>query len=100
MSDYAMPMLILNMGSEMLYILEQRLVAQNITIEKQYRVLLDVINTMFSTKFMDELLRKQHIYTTYPYSIRTILEVSEICSKNGRFRNHDLKTNENEPEII
>ena len=35
MSLYAMPLIVLNMGAEMLYILEQRLHAQNIAADKR-----------------------------------------------------------------
>jgi hypothetical protein len=79
----AMPLLIINMGGEMLYILEQRLQAQEIVEEKSLRgsdlglqvlcgvgshpnlctVLQDVISTMFSEKFIGELFKPQRIYS-------------------------------------
>lgn len=37
MSTFCMPMLIINMGGEMVYILEQRLHAQNVPIDKSKR---------------------------------------------------------------
>ena len=37
MSDYCMPILIINMGGEMVYILEQRLHAQNVPVDKSKR---------------------------------------------------------------
>ena len=37
MSQYAMPMLMINMGGEMVYILAQRLQAQNIPADKSTR---------------------------------------------------------------
>lgn len=58
-----MPLVIINMGGEMLYILEQRLQAQNIAEEKSLRVLQDVISTMFSDKFIGELFKPQKIYS-------------------------------------
>lgn len=63
MSQYAMPVLIINLGGEMLYILEQRLQAQNIPPDKSRRVLQDVVRTMFSEKFITELMKPQQIYT-------------------------------------
>jgi hypothetical protein len=59
-----MPLLILNMGGEMLYILEQRLQAQSIIEEKSLRVLVDVINTMFSEKFLLEVFKPQRLYSS------------------------------------
>ena len=37
MSSFCMPMLIINMGGEMVYILEQRLHAQNVPTDKSKR---------------------------------------------------------------
>jgi len=61
--DAAMPMLIINMGGEMVYILEQRLHAQNIAEDKAKRVLQDVIRTMYNSKFIAELFRSQATYS-------------------------------------
>uniref|UniRef100_A0A7S0LWA0 Protein OSCP1 n=2 Tax=Coccolithus braarudii TaxID=221442 RepID=A0A7S0LWA0_9EUKA len=61
--DAAMPMLIINMGGEMVYILEQRLQAQNVPIDKGKRVLQDVVRTMFNPKFIAELFRSQDAYS-------------------------------------
>jgi hypothetical protein len=51
----AMPFVIVNLGGEMLYILEQRLRAQSIPPEKAVKVLHDVVKTMFSSKFVAEV---------------------------------------------
>lgn len=51
----AMPFVIVNLGGEMIYILEQRLRAQSIPPEKAVKVLHDVVKTMFSTKFIAEV---------------------------------------------
>lgn len=75
----AMPMIVINMGAEMVYILDQRLRAQSITDEKSrkgqccrtfavgdcsfYAVLTDVIRTMYNTKFIDELFKPQEAYS-------------------------------------
>jgi len=63
MGEGVMPMLLLNMGGEMLYILEQRLQAQAVGAEKSARVLQDVVRTMYNTKFIAELFRCQQIYS-------------------------------------
>ena len=42
---HTMPMLVINMGGEMVYILEQRLTAQNVAKDKASRVLQDVVST-------------------------------------------------------
>jgi len=60
---WAMPMLIVNMGGEMLYILCQRLEAQSIPVEKSIRVLNDVVKTMFNQRFIDELFKPHELYT-------------------------------------
>jgi len=59
-----MPLLIINMGGEMLYILEQRLKAQNIPEDKGQRVHQDVMSTMFSEQFITELFKPQKVYST------------------------------------
>ena len=81
-----MPILIINMGGEMVYILEQRLHAQNVPVDKSKRgrrrpipgsamrarltvvhaaraVLQDVIRTMYNPKFLTELFRSQDVYS-------------------------------------
>lgn len=58
-----MPLLMINMGCEMIYILEQRLGAQRVQSEKAIRVLTDVIRTMFSRSFVGELFKPQMMYT-------------------------------------
>jgi hypothetical protein len=59
----AMPILIINMGGEMMYILEQRLRAQHIVKEKSAQVLRDVIRTMFMETFVAELFRPQPMHS-------------------------------------
>eukprot|EP00798_Chlamydomonas_sp_ICE-L_P005067 gene5067-34862_t len=63
MSLLAMPMVIINMGSEMLYILDQRLKAQNIPPEKGCKVLHDVVNTMFDKSYVEKLFSPQDLYS-------------------------------------
>ena len=59
-----MPLLCLNMGVEMIYILQQRLAAQSVKPAKATKVLQDVIRTMFSETFISELFRPQEMYTS------------------------------------
>ena len=63
MAAFAMPMLIVNMGGEMVYILAQRLQAQNVPVDKSKRVLQDVIRTMYNPMFIQELFRPQDVYS-------------------------------------
>ncbi|CAM9748051.1 unnamed protein product, partial [Heterosigma akashiwo] len=58
-----MPLLVINMGGEMVYILQQRLNAQNVPDEKASKVLQDVVRTMYSPGFLDELFKPQKIYS-------------------------------------
>lgn len=63
MSLLSMPFLVTNLGGEMVFILEQRLHAQNIPKEKSNKVLQDVSKAMFSQKFVTELIKPQEIYS-------------------------------------
>mmetsp|Transcript_55144 Transcript_55144/g.124150 ORF Transcript_55144/g.124150 Transcript_55144/m.124150 type:complete len:379 (-) Transcript_55144:93-1229(-) len=58
-----MPVLIVNMGGEMVYILEQRLQAQKIPDTKGQKVLNDVVRTMYYPRFVDELFKPQEMYS-------------------------------------
>lgn len=58
-----MPVLIVNMGGEMVYILEQRLQAQKIPEAKGQKVLNDVVRTMYYPRFIDELFKPQEMYS-------------------------------------
>ncbi|XP_012713356.2 protein OSCP1 isoform X1 [Fundulus heteroclitus] len=73
MSVRTLPLVFINLGGEMLYILDQRLRAHNTSdssSEKgvwsegdRKRVLNDIVGTMFSKSFMDELLKPQQLYS-------------------------------------
>merc|ERR1719282_145332 len=56
-----MPVLIVNMGGEMVYILEQRLQAQKIPDAKGQKVLHDVVRTMYYPRFIEELFKPQEM---------------------------------------
>ncbi|KAJ6663371.1 hypothetical protein lerEdw1_009450 [Lerista edwardsae] len=82
MSMRTLPLLFVNLGGEMLYILDQRLRAQSIPGEKAHkdewtdvdrrRVMNDIITTMFNEKFMEELFKPQELYTRK--ALRTVFE--------------------------
>jgi len=65
MAAYAMPLTVINMGGEMVYILAQRLTAQSVPPDKAKRVLQDVIRTMYNPMFITELFRPQDVYTMH-----------------------------------
>lgn len=71
-SQFAMPILIINMGGEMLFILHQRLRAQSVDVEKERKVLRDVLMSMFSPIFIEELFKPQCMYS--PQSTKQIFE--------------------------
>eukprot|EP01084_Bolivina_argentea_P232628 392039_1 len=56
------PLIILNMGAEMIYILEQRLKAQKITSDKSSRVLLDTVSALFDSTMIDTIFKQRRIY--------------------------------------
>lgn len=62
-SNVSAALIVLNMGAEMIYILEQRLRAQSIAVDKAKKVLTDVVRTMFSEVFLRELFKPQEVYT-------------------------------------
>ena len=51
------PFIILNLGAEMVYILDQRLRSQDISKDRSQKVLQDIINSMLNDKFVSELFR-------------------------------------------
>ncbi|KAL9650561.1 hypothetical protein ABK040_004778 [Willaertia magna] len=72
MSNFAMPFLIFNLGGEMMYILQQRLSAQKIALDKSKKVLQDVVKHMFQEQFLRELIKPQPLYSDA--SVRQIFE--------------------------
>lgn len=63
MSQLTMPLLVVNLGCEMLYILDQRLKAQSIPGDKSCKVLHDVVRTMFDSTYVEKLFAPQDMYT-------------------------------------
>lgn len=56
----------------MLYILDQRLRAQNIPADKAKKVMNDIITTMFNKKFLEELFKPQELYSKK--ALRTVFD--------------------------
>ncbi|XP_042566656.1 protein OSCP1a [Clupea harengus] len=81
MSLKTLPLLVLNLGGEMLYVLDQRLQVPNIPEDKaqkgvwseddRKRVMSDIISALFNKPFMEELLKPQDIYSHK--AMRTLL---------------------------
>ncbi|CAI8020751.1 Protein OSCP1 [Geodia barretti] len=61
MSQRTLPLLFFNLGGEMLYILHQRLHAQNVVTGKTARVMQDMVKTMFREQSLEELFKPQPI---------------------------------------
>ncbi|XP_059510236.1 protein OSCP1 isoform X2 [Stegostoma tigrinum] len=72
MSLRTLPLLFINLGGEMLYILDQRLRAQSIPSDKAKKVMNDIISTMFNKKFMEELFKSQELYSKK--ALRTVFD--------------------------
>nr|XP_057909182.1 protein OSCP1 [Doryrhamphus excisus] len=72
MSSRTLPLLFINLGGEMLYILDQRLRAQNIPADKARKVMNDIITTMFNKKFLEELFKPQELYSKK--ALRTVFD--------------------------
>ena len=58
-----MPLVVVNLGAEMVYILDQRLKAQCIAEDKSHVVLNDVVKTWFDNSFIEELFKPQQLYS-------------------------------------
>ncbi|XP_032390795.1 protein OSCP1a isoform X2 [Etheostoma spectabile] len=63
MSERTLPLVLINLGGEMLYILDQRLHALNTSDDNSEKVMNDIVGTMFGKTFMDELLKPQQLYS-------------------------------------
>ncbi|XP_037044919.1 protein OSCP1 [Bradysia coprophila] len=73
--------LVLNLGCEMLYVIDQRLKAQRITLEKSAQVLRDLTCVLLDPKFLAQFLHQhpdEHLLT--PHQIRILLSDIACCS--------------------
>eukprot|EP00043_Microstomoeca_roanoka_P028666 m.18892 g.18892 ORF g.18892 m.18892 type:complete len:392 (-) comp8579_c0_seq1:252-1427(-) len=62
MARRALPILLLNLNCEMLYVIEERLVAQRVDAEKSSKVRTDLVTAMFDPEFIDNLFKPQPMY--------------------------------------
>ena len=60
---HMLPFLIINLGGEMAFIIDQRLRSQTVEKSRAQRVLQDIVKSMFEPKFMDEVFRSQPMYS-------------------------------------
>ena len=58
MTQRILPILYVNLGGEMLHILDQRLNAQKVKPDQVSRVLHDIVATMFNRRFIEEIFMK------------------------------------------
>ncbi|XP_035222998.1 protein OSCP1-like isoform X2 [Stegodyphus dumicola] len=63
MSDKVLPIAFLNLAGEMIYVIKQRLEAQNISEDKSSKVIQDIISTMLNDQFIAELFKPQKMYS-------------------------------------
>ena len=58
-----LPFIIINLGAEMVYILDQRLREQDLSADRCSKVLEDIIQNMFSQSVVKEIFRSQTMYS-------------------------------------
>ncbi|XP_045476928.1 protein OSCP1 isoform X1 [Harmonia axyridis] len=78
MSHYVTPFLVLNLGSEMVYVVAQRLQAQNVSGDKMMRVLDEIIGTLVSRELITDIMKPQATYSHM--SIKEMISVITQCS--------------------
>ncbi|XP_050348170.1 protein OSCP1 [Nymphalis io] len=59
MSHFATPFIVINLGCEMIYVIDQRLKAQKIPLDKSERVITDIVSVLLHPKLLDELFIPQ-----------------------------------------
>ena len=57
------PLIFFNLGGEMLYVLNQRLQAQQVPQDKSQNVLSDIISTMFKPDFVQQIFESKSVYS-------------------------------------
>lgn len=63
MSHFATPIIVVNLGCEMVYVIDQRLKAQNVGLDKSEKVLTDIVTVLLHPKLLDELFIPQPVAT-------------------------------------
>ncbi|XP_026495783.2 protein OSCP1 [Vanessa tameamea] len=59
MSHFATPFIVINLGCEMIYVIDQRLKTQKVPLDKSERVLTDIVSVLLHPKLLDELFIPQ-----------------------------------------
>ncbi|XP_059477177.1 protein OSCP1 isoform X2 [Neocloeon triangulifer] len=72
MTDRTLPLLFVNLGGEMLYIIEDRLTTQQIAEDKTRKVLHDIVATMLNERFVEELFKPQKLSNRH--GLRTLFD--------------------------
>lgn len=68
----AFPLLYLNLGGELLYIIEQRLQAQDISAEKSAKVLNDLLSMMLDRQYLNGIFRSDRLNS--PSMLKSLME--------------------------
>uniref|UniRef100_A0A6A7FWT2 Protein OSCP1 n=1 Tax=Hirondellea gigas TaxID=1518452 RepID=A0A6A7FWT2_9CRUS len=63
MVEHALPLQFLNLGGEMLYIIDQRLRAQEVPPDRAAKVRNDILSIMLNRRFIEEVFKPQPLYT-------------------------------------
>ncbi|KAG5508256.1 hypothetical protein JKF63_05512 [Porcisia hertigi] len=93
MSLHTMPFLILNLGVEMMFVLNSRLHAQQVAPDKAAIVLGDIGTNIFGKEFLDELFKPQPMYSSASVSqVFTALSTSSVMrlAENSLRKLYDL----------
>ncbi|XP_047522103.1 protein OSCP1 [Pieris napi] len=61
MSHFATPLIVINLGCEMVYVIEQRLKMQKIPLSKSEKVLTEIVTVLLHPKLMEDLFLPQPI---------------------------------------
>ncbi|KAJ8935117.1 hypothetical protein NQ314_013013 [Rhamnusium bicolor] len=81
MSHYVTPFLVLNLGSEMIFVIAQRLQAQNIPHERATLVLEEIISVLISKSLIADLMKPQATY-----SHENVREIVEDVTQSSAMR--------------
>ncbi|KAA0189974.1 hypothetical protein HAZT_HAZT011761 [Hyalella azteca] len=63
MVDHGLPLQFLNLGGEMLYIIDQRLRAQEVPPDRAAKVRNDILSIMLNRRFIEEVFKPQPLYS-------------------------------------
>ncbi|XP_022118299.2 protein OSCP1 [Pieris rapae] len=75
MSHFATPLIVINLGCEMVYVIEQRLMMQKIPINKSEKVLTEIVTVLLHPKLMEDLFLPQPV-APHPVIKQLISDIS------------------------